>query len=369
MEVKIAKKDFNAALNVVTKSALMKSAPKDGRSPGEDVPRTIYENVTISANGNIALVCRTTENTIKYIVPGEVKKPGITAVNAKSLLQFGKVAETEFITLKESGNHLDVDNGAKNKIKIAETDSDANSVFGPEPTNYVTMPGKVFADELKRVILAASRDDFREALTGIFFGRGRVTSSDGFRISTSPVENNLNAIIPVISIKKAIEIFKKSESVSIGTNETQAWIKDGSCTLVSQKINATFPEWESIPPKSYANSFTVNRVDFLRALLIVGSIVKNAAASLGVVIQISENKVVLSYESEGVGSSAVTLDVKTEIENDTTLALNLYLLVDAVDSCRDESLTYYFNDNKGVGMIKDQTGWKYYLMPMTLKTA
>ena len=125
------------------------------------------------------------------------------------------------------------------------------------------LPADQLREALRRTIFAASTEDNRPILTGLLFkvvdGNLVIAATDGFRLAKAllPAANippDLSVIVPAHSCQHLMSLLKDGAvTVSILNHRNQIGFRtaDGS-ELVSALIEGTFPEYETIIPKSHS---------------------------------------------------------------------------------------------------------------------
>lgn len=97
---------------------------------------------------------------------------------------------------------------------------------------------------------AVSTDDTRPVLTGIHLSNGAVTATDGYRLFSKGGGHSIEALIPA----KVAKIIKATKLIDnnwrYGESENQATFTNGSITIIAQKIEGNYPEWQGLLPKS-----------------------------------------------------------------------------------------------------------------------
>jgi len=141
--------------------------------------------------------------------------------------------------------------GSKSKIKGIDPKE-----FPPIPTTAaessvsLALPAEV-GKIIQQVVLAASADQARPVLTGVYLTVQDVlltlSAADGFRMArrkatlAAPVSKPINAIIPAPAMKELARIAKEAETVTAIIERNRVIFQAGDITLVSQTIEGAYP--------------------------------------------------------------------------------------------------------------------------------
>ncbi len=194
-------------------------------------------------------------------------------------------------------------------------------------------------------------DDTRPVLTGIHLSGGAITSTDGYRLFSKGGGHSIEALIPA----KVAEIIKATKLIDnnwrYGESEYQATFTNGNITIITQKIDGNYPEWQGLLPKSTEYHIKVEAKALAEAVkLLKGTepidlhITTEGAAT----VQAGDRKLELQATIEtGVrltnpNNVHIIMPLKTDGANE--IALNTRYIADAIG--KNKHILIDFNESK-----------------------
>ena len=146
----------------------------------------------------------------------------------------------------------------------------------PMPHNYQHMnfvPTKGLIECIKSVSYAASVDETRSFLMGVFINETEVVATDGFRLSLRAHENDLTGIIdpqegtiiPSGAIDKIAKIFKDKE-LNICADQSSIHLNNGRVAASVRKVAKDYLKYKGIILVDGHDELTVKKEDFISAL-------------------------------------------------------------------------------------------------------
>ncbi|MBC7891210.1 MAG: DNA polymerase III subunit beta [Sphingobacteriaceae bacterium] len=264
---------------VVSSSALLKqlSAINGVVATNPIVP--ILENFLFQLNGNTLTVTASDLQTVMMTdIEVESSDKGAIAVPAKLLLDTLRGLPEQPITLK-----IDVETFAAELI----SENGRYKLSGENPIDFPKVPTvnksltvEITADVLGRAIgntiFAASTDDLRPAMTGMYVqlnaDNATFVATDGHRLIRYRRDdlksgNSESLIIP----RKALNLLKSSlpnddTAVKAEFSKSNAFFGFNNIRMICRLIDERFPDYENAIPTNNTNILTINRLELLGSL-------------------------------------------------------------------------------------------------------
>ncbi len=264
---------------VVSSSALLKqlSAINGVVATNPIVP--ILENFLFQLNGNTLTVTASDLQTVMMTdIEVESADKGAIAVPAKLLLDTLRGLPEQPITLKIDGETFAAELISENgRYKL----SGENPIDFPKvPTVNKSLTVEITADVLGRAIgntiFAASTDDLRPAMTGMYVqlnaDNATFVATDGHRLIRYRRDdlksgNSESLIIP----RKALNLLKSSlpsddTAVKAEFSKSNAFFGFNNIRMICRLIDERFPDYENAIPTNNTNILTINRLELLGSL-------------------------------------------------------------------------------------------------------
>ena len=288
----------------------------------------ILANVLVTASGKgdsgrLELAATDLEVGIRGAQPAKVQKPGALTISARKLYDIVRELPDEAIQLEATSNaYLDIRCG-RARFTLAGTDA-AEYPSLPEfaPTRPVRLQAAVLSQMIEGTMYAASLDETRYNLTGVFFevvpdsGRIRMVATDGHRLAL--VERTAGSDVSglasgVIVPRKGLAELKRlvdeedADEVELSFEGNSGLARKGEVTLVMRLIEGEFPNYRQVIPKSSDHHLTVSGESLVRALRRVALL--SAEHSRAVRLELAEGKLQLSSKTPDLGEAQEEIDV------------------------------------------------------------
>lgn len=265
---------------IVSSSALLKHLSKiSGVIPSRSVLPIIENFLFEIEEGNLRISTTNLEISMQTSLPIESRGDAMKiAVPAKILLDILKALPDQPITFTISEETFAIEISSENgKYKLSgENGLDFPKIPSAENTQAATMPVKVLLTAINQTLFAASSDEDKAALNGIFFNLGTngltFVATDAHRLVRYrrvdiTVEEPTSFIVP----QKALNLVKgsfdnNSEPIRIEYNDSNAFFRTANVLLVCRLIDQKYPDYENVIPTENPNRLMINRHDLLGTL-------------------------------------------------------------------------------------------------------
>ena len=333
----------------------------------------ILENVLFEFNDYSLKISATNLDVCGCVfVPYEKILPNF-CLNAKRLYDTVKMIEDEEIefTLKE--NYKLTIKTLKGEYKLtAENPED----FPKPPTLEKTeiIKHENFFNKIKKVIYAASTNELKPALTGVFCGKD-VVATDGFVLSVIPSSEGLDD--SDVSPSKGIEINIPAQTLGfilkfaneiteIQANEKLVQFdfknENFNYCIISKLIDETFPDYKVIFNQDYCDRIFANRTELLNTLSRLRIFANPASRQIR--ISFAENLKIQTEDADMGAEAFETLKVKLEGKQ-IIIGFNADYVIKTLNAMTDEEITIEYREpTKGV--IFEGVGHKCVVMPVRL---
>ena len=154
-------------------------------------------------------------------------------------------------------------------------------VASPEGTT-VTVDAEPFAEALRQVIPAASRDDARPILTGVLIMATttgiRLVATDSYRLAVRDLDGvgmlseGQKVLVGARGLNEVQRVFS-SGKIDVTFGEREVRFANESRSVTTRLIEGDFPNYEQLIPSGYPNRLTVSRdalEEAVRLMQIVG---------------------------------------------------------------------------------------------------
>lgn len=237
----------------------------------------------------------------------------------------------------------------------------------------ILLAARIFIDACQKVIFAASRDQARASLQGVFFKLSQQTLTmvaiDGFQMAEQiihleqPVNNEIEIIVPVNTLKAALELAQKVDEVLLQFSPKYMGLKTEKTQWVSQVVDAKYPDYQKLIPQKTGTKVTVVAESLLRACR--GANIFTGGGNehrVAFILDTKMNSLKVIAQSEDLGQFEIELNAKIDGEN-MTIYFNNKNLIQYLSHVNGE-LEIVFLGSKAPCLfrVKDNTDYLYILM-------
>ena len=346
------------------------------------VARVANTRNTLPILGNVLL--KTVENrlsvsatnldiAITHYIGSKVSEEGAITVPARLMQDFVSSLPSGVIDLE-----LD-----ENKLHIA-TDQYKSTINGVSAEDFPVMPAitdgtswqvpaTIFKKGLQQVVLAASSDEARPVLTGVFLhtheGELYMVATDSYRLAERALQKSKNEdvslLVPGSALQDMLRILGDGdESVTLTHDDQQVLFQVGEVELVSRLIEGSYPDYRKLIPASFEVTATLSRADFTNITKVSSLFARESAGS--VTIKVDEAKKQVSIRSVASQLGENTASAGAEITGSGEVTLNSRYLLDALHVFNGDTISFSFNGKLDPCLLTDPNGkdYKHIVMPL-----
>lgn len=363
MKLQVTQENLNKALGTVARVANAR-----GTLP-------VLANVLIkTVNNRVSIVATNLDIAITQYIGAKVSEEGSITVPAR-LMQ-------DFVSSLPAGNiELDLDD-YKLHIITSQYKSVINGVSSEEfpempaiaKGHTWTLPASTLKKSLQQVVLAASNDEARPVLTGVFVhtheGKLYMAATDSYRLAEKeimPLEDEISLLVPVSAMQDLLRILGDTEDeVKITHDDQQVLFQVGDVELVARLIEGKYPPYRNLIPNSFATTATLKRADLLNVTKVSSLFARESAGSI--TIEVSEVSQELSIRSVASQLGENNAKANAEVNGSGDITLNSRYLLDALHVLQGEEVSFCFNGKLEAIVIKDTSTEDYLHIIMPLKS-
>ncbi len=360
----------------VNKEKLYKAVSTLGKTVSLRPTTPVLGNLLIEADqGGLTITATNLDTTTRSWTAAKVLSKGRTTAPARLLIELLSTLAQTKITLTLEKEILVV----KTEKTIAKIPTISAEEFPTLPKIQGNTVNKIkkqkFFQAVQVVGVAASQDEGRPVLTGLFFkpekDKTLMVATDGYRLAKKEMQKLMTneVIIPARGLVEAGRMFEESEedslSINISQEENQAAFLVERVEYFTKLIAGQFPNFDQIIPTQFITKVVLDKEAFLAALKTASTFAKE----LGNVVHLSfgEKGSKISAASAQVGEGEVFLD--SEIQGqDVKIAFNSRYLADGASSLLGEKIQMQFSGPVSPALIKSPQDDSFIYIAMPVRT-
>jgi DNA polymerase-3 subunit beta len=335
----------------------------------------ILSNVLLRTENNQLLVAATNlDVAISETIGAKIKTDGSITVPARLMQDYVSSLPSSTLTLEVKDNKL--------KLTTEHHSSSINGTpaddFPEMPTiengDSLQIPGDSLKTALQQVLFAASSDDARPVLTGLFLhttnGKLYAVATDSYRLAEKMIsveEKELSLLIPASSLQDVLRVMRDDTvSVTINYDEQQARFTVGSVELVTRLIDGKYPDYRKLLPKEYETTAVIKRSDLQEITKVSSLFAREAAGGVTVTISEEDGEVSIRSIASQVGENNAVAEA--EISGDAVITMNSRYILDALGAFESDKVQVNVNGKLDPCVITDPENDDYLHVVMPVKS-
>jgi len=308
----------------------------------------------------------------------QVVTPGTITVAARKLLDICRaLPEDAVIDLTLEGDHMVLRSGKSRFLLTTLPAQDFPSIENGSFSTELTISQAKFKKIIGNIYFAMGQQDVRHYLNGALFdinqGVMKCVATDGHRLAYSAM-NDVDAkglqakvILPRKSVLELIRLLdsNKEDPVNVSIGENLFRVASGDFVFTSKLINAQYPEYEKLIPKSVEHTAIASR-EGLKQALTRASILSNEKFR-GVRLHWESDllRILANNPEQEEAEELVQLEYQG---SGMEIGFNVSYLLDVVSTIPADHIRWSFTDPNGGVLIEsaDKDDSLYVVMPMRL---
>jgi DNA polymerase-3 subunit beta len=361
MKLQVTQENLAKALNTVARTASSR-----GTLP-------ILSNVLIKTVENrLSIAATNLDIAITQFIGSKVSKEGAITVPARLMQDFVSSLPGGVIELKLEDNklHIAADKYQSTINGITAEDFPVMPAI-TEGQNW-TVDGKVLKQGLQQVIVAASNDEARPVLTGIYFhsfeGNLYLAATDSYRLAEKKLmatKAEINLLIPASAMQDLLRILSDhEEAVEVTHDDQQVLFRVGDVELVARLIEGKYPDYRKLIPAAFATTAILKRTELANITKVSSLFARESAGSITIHVEDSQVSIHSIASQLGENTSSATADV----QGDGSITLNSRYLMDGLQAMAGDTVKFAFNGKLEACVLADPKANDYLHLIMPLKS-
>lgn len=360
---------------ILRREALLLATTLSERLVGKKESLPVLSCVLIEARKSLVVRATNLEAGVEVTIPAEIKEEGVVAVPASILTQTLRSISGEVVTLtSDEGNVVIEAQGTRTLIKTTAPDE-----FPPLTStgdfDKIRVDREKFLRALQSVSYAASPSMIRPELGSVSVrfspNEGVVcVATDSFRLAEKTVSGAASGsgdiLIPLKHVNELAHILEylKEDAIEVGVDEAQMVVIGGGVRFLSRVVEAQFPDYKSIIPKSATTEAVVLKGE-LNDVLRKARVFSNKEQQVGFHIYPGRKVFTVMARSQEIGEMSDSVDAALSGE-DIDINFHIGYIADCLSSFPTDSVSLSFSGPgrplviRGVG----DTSFMYLVMPL-----
>ncbi|HUB99411.1 MAG TPA: DNA polymerase III subunit beta [Solirubrobacterales bacterium] len=331
-----------------------------------------------AAEGRVTLTATDLDMGLQTALDAEIESEGTVLLPGRLLAEVARSlgdASVE-IEAREAERDVEIRSGSSSFHLRVLPAEDFPKLPAAEGESTLKIPAAALESSIELVARAASRDDMRPVLTGVFVVAGgtemTMVATDSYRLAVKRTEleadlgGEIEANIPARALRELGRILSSegAEEAVISLLPNQAIFEAGSITLNTRLIDGQFPNFRQLLPESYEHDVRLPRSEFLDVTRRVSQLAqRNAPLRLS----FAAGELTVAAETPDVGDATETMPAAFEGE-DLEIGFNPEFLKEGIESVEGEEILLRLISPLRPGLLQpvENEDFRYLVMPIRL---
>lgn len=359
----------------VTQENLSKALGSVARVASSRGTLPILSNVLLKTiDGRLSIAATNLDIAITHYIGSKVSSEGSITIPARLMQDFVGSLPSGVIDLKLEENKLHVNAEKYNSV-----------INGISAEDYPVMPaitggkswkvsGKLLKLALQQVVIAASNDEARPVLTGVYWhtfeGKLYMVATDSYRLaekSLLSMKEEVDLLIPASALQDLLRIIGDfEEEVTVTHDDQQVLFQVGDVELVTRLIEGKYPDYRKLIPRSFASDATLKRAELMNVTKVSSLFARESAGSVTINLDSESQQVSIRSIASQIGEN--TASANATITNEGNITLNSRYILDALHVLHGEDVQLTFNGKLEPCVLADPSAKDYLHVIMPLKS-
>lgn len=331
-----------------------------------------------SGEGRVTLTATDLDMGLRTELEAEVASEGSVLLPGRLLAEVARslADATVEIETREAERDVEIRSGSSSFHLRVLPAEDFPSLPTAGEAQGLKIPAPALEASIELVARAASRDDMRPVLTGVFVSASgtemTMVATDSYRLAVKRTEletalsGEIEANIPARALRELSRIISAEgvEETTIWLLPNQAVFEAGSITLTTRLIEGQFPNFRQLLPESYEHDVRLPRGDFLEVARRVSQLAqRNAPLRLA----FESGQLTVAAETPDVGDAKETMPAAFEGEA-LEIGFNPEFLKEGIESVEGDEILLRLISPLRPGLLQpvENEDFRYLVMPIRL---
>jgi DNA polymerase-3 subunit beta len=338
MKLQVTQANLSKALNTVARIANSRN------------PLAILSNVLLKTENNrLSIAATNLDIGITHFIGSKIEHEGAITVPARLMQDFVSSLPDSVLNLELTDNKLHITNDRyQSTINGIVADDFPVMPAIKEGVNWKSPAGD-FKKALSQVVFAASADDARPVLNGVYFhsagDRAVVAATDSYRLAENKLTKAtkpINFLVPASAANDLLRIISDTDKeISITHDDQQVLFEVGDVSLVARLIEGNYPDYRKLVPTKFATVAKLSKADFINIAKVSALFARESAGSITIKADKDASSVSINAIASQLGENTAKAEAK--ITGGGEITLNSRYLIEALNAFSADEVEFCFN--------------------------
>lgn len=359
----------------VTQANLAKALSSVARIANTRNTLPVLANVLLKTENNrLSIAATNLDIAITHYVGSKIEKEGAITVPARLMQDFVSSLPEGVINLNLEDNKLHISTDKYNSTINGITADDFPVMPAISGGTSWKAPVGDFKKGLSQVVFAASADDARPVLTGVYFytkdGGTTLAATDSYRLAEVGIGKNKtesNFLLPASAAQDLLRVVSDTDQeIAITHDDQQARFEAGDISLVARLIEGNYPDYRKLIPSKFSTVAKLKKSDFLNIAKVSSLFARESAGSITIKASKEDSSVSINAVASQLGENTASAEANVSADGEVTL--NSRYLIDALNAFNAEEVEFCFNGKLEPCILRSSKEPNYLHLIMPLRS-
>jgi DNA polymerase-3 subunit beta len=364
MKLQVTQENLNKALNSVARVAA-------GRSTLPILSNVLFKTI----NNRLSVAATNLDIAVTHYIGAKVSDEGSITVPARLIQDFVNNLPNDIIELELEDKKLHINSKMYKSVINGISAEEFPVMPAIDKGESWKMDGQGLKQALQQVVAAASSDDSRPVLTGVYFnsfeGKLFVVATDSYRLAERqliPTKKDINLLIPASAIQDLLRLIADfSGEIVITYDDQQVLFSVGDVELVARLIEGKYPDYRQLIPSKFSTTINLPKSELTNITKVSALFARESAGSI--TINVNETNQDISIHSVASQLGENTATAKAQVSGDGVVTMNSRYLLEALHGLVGDEVKCSFNGKlEPIVITNGQKASNYLHIIMPLKS-
>lgn len=359
----------------VTQENLAKALGSVARVANTRGTLPILSNVLLkTVDGRLSIAATNLDIAITHYIGSKVQEEGSITVPARLMQDFVSSLPTGVIELELDEFKLHINTDKYQSVINGVSAEDYPVMPAIEDGKLWKVPAKTLKTALQQVLMAASSDESRPVLTGVYWhtedGSLYLAATDSYRLAEKRLmktAQETDLLIPASSLQDVLRLIGDAEEdIQVVHDDQQVLFRVGDVELVTRLIEGTYPDYRKLIPRTFTYKAILKRSELTNITKVSSLFARESAGSVTIHLDEKAQQVSIRSIASQIGEN--TAAASATVTGDGVITLNSRYILDALHACAGEDVMFAFNGKLEPTVLRDPATDDYSHIVMPLKS-
>lgn len=360
MKLQVTQANLSKALNTVARVANSRN------------PLAILSNVLLKTEKNrLSISATNLDIGITHLVGSKVEQEGSITVPARLMQDFVSSLPDSVLNLELNDNKLSITTEQYQSVINGILADDFPVMPAIKDGNTWKIPAAEFKKALSQVVFAASADDARPVLNGVYFhsagNQAVAAATDSYRLAENKMGKSskpVNFLVPANAAQDLLRIITDADKeVNVTHDDQQVLFSVGDVNLVARLIEGNYPDYRKLIPSKFNTVAKLAKADFINIAKVSSLFARESAGSITIKAD-KDTGVSINAIASQLGENTAKAEAK--ITGGGEITLNSRYLIEALNAFTADDIEFCFNGKLEPIIIRSgkEPNYLHLIMPL-----